>query len=121
MSYVFPAPRSSLEPASFATLVTGVAPGRLRIGGFRVAPVGTSRVHCLTNILTTGVVGRFTMTMDPQVLFGASAGTDTSTAPFLAVRHEPQGKVLMLGYSVPCAFGHIRSATWGPVIVPLRH
>jgi len=121
MSYVFPAPRSSLEPAIFSAVATGVVPGRLRIDSCRMEPVATTDTACLTNILTTRIVGRFTLAMDPQVLFGACTGTDTSTAPFHAVRHEPQSKVLMLGYSAPCAFGHIRSATWGPVIVPLRH
>ena len=118
MSYVFPAPTSSLEPAVFPTLVTGVAPGRLRIDAFRLTPVATTGTACLTNILVTFIVGRFRLTMNPEIPFGACAGADTSTAPFRAVRHEPQSKVLMLGYSVPYAFGYIRSTAWGPLIVP---
>jgi len=121
MSYVLPPPTSSLEPAIFSTLATGVVPGRLRIDAFRVAPAAASSMPCLTNMLTTLIVGRFTLQMNPDILFGAYGGTDTSTAPFRAVQHEPQGKVLMLGYSAPCPFGYVRPITWGPVIVPLRH
>jgi hypothetical protein len=120
MPYVLPAPRSSLQPAVFSPLATGVVPGPLRIDSVRMAPVATTGTACLTNILTTVVVGRFTLTMNPEILFGAYAGTDTSTVPFRAVPHEPQSKVLMLGYTAPCEFGYVRSA-WGPVIVPLRH
>ena len=121
MSYVLPAPRGSLEPAIFSTLATDVEPGWLRIDAFRVAPVATTGTACLTNILTTVIVGRFTLTMSPEILFGAYDGTETSTAPFRAVRHEPQSKVLMLGYTAPRAFGNIRAMAWGPVIVPSRH
>ena len=121
MSYVLPAPMSSLEPAIYSVVATGVAPGPLRIDAFRVAPVATTGTLCLTNIFTTFIVGRFTLTMNPAILFGAYDGPETSTAPFRAVRHEPQSKVLMLGYTAPCAFGNLRAMAWGPVIVPLRH
>ena len=121
MSYVLPAPTSSLEPAIYSVVATDVAPGRLRVDSFRVAPVATTGTACLTNLLTTLMVGRFTLTMKPEILFGAYDGTETSTAPFRAVRHEPQSKVLMLGYTAPCAFGNLRAMAWGPVIVPLRH
>jgi hypothetical protein len=50
--------------------------------------------------------------MNPEILFGVYADTDTSTAPFRAVQHEPQRKVLMLGYTAPSAFGNIRAAAW---------
>ena len=45
MSSVLPAPSSRLEPAIFAA--------------------------CLTSILTTRIVGRFTVTMYPEIPFGA--------------------------------------------------
>jgi putative transport protein len=76
-------------------------------------------IVALTPHLTTVLVGRYLLKMNPVILLGACAGAGTATAALRAVQDEAQSKLPVLGYTVPYAIGNILLTAWGPVIVML--
>jgi putative transport protein len=69
--------------------------------------------------VTSILVGRYILKMNPLILLGACSGAGTLTAALKAVQEEAQSKLPTLGYTVPYAIGNIILTAWGPVIVAM--
>jgi len=69
--------------------------------------------------ITSILVGRYILKMNPLILLGACSGAGTITAALRAVQEEAQSKLPALGYTVPYAIGNILLTAWGPVIVAM--
>ena len=69
--------------------------------------------------VTSILVGRYVLKMNPLILLGACSGAGTITAALRAVQDEAQSKLPALGYTVPYALGNILLTAWGPVIVAM--
>jgi putative transport protein len=69
--------------------------------------------------ITSILVGRYVLKMNPLILLGACSGAGTITAALRAVQEEAQSKLPALGYTVPYAIGNILLTAWGPVIVAM--
>ena len=64
-------------------------------------------------------LGRYVLRMNPVLLLGALAGSQTTTASMAAVQERSESPVAVLGYTPAYPFGHILLTTWGTVIVGL--
>jgi putative transport protein len=63
--------------------------------------------------------GRYVLRMNPVLLLGALAGSQTMTAGMAAVQARSGSPVAVLGYTPAYPLGHILLTTWGTVIVGL--
>ena len=63
--------------------------------------------------------GRYVLKMNPILLLGALAGSQTMTAGMAAVQDRSGSPVAVLGYTPAYPLGHILLTTWGTVIVGL--
>lgn len=63
--------------------------------------------------------GRYVLRMNPVLLLGALAGSQTMTAGMAAVQARSGSPVAVLGYTPAYPVGHIILTTWGTVIVGL--
>lgn len=102
--------------------VVGLGAGPTFIAGIQksgislvIVGVVVAAVPHLTSIL----VGRYILKMNPLILLGACSGAGTVTAALRAVQEEAQSKLPALGYTVPYAIGNILLTAWGPVLVAM--
>ncbi len=111
----------TLGLAAFIGIV-GLNAGPRFFSGIRETGPGLVAAALLVSILphTIGLAfGRWVLRLNPVILFGAEAGSGTSTAALRAVQDAAGSRLPVLGYTVPYAVGNILLTAWGPVIVAL--
>ncbi len=61
--------------------------------------------------------GRYLFKFHPAILFGACAGSMTTTAALGAIQENAKSKVPVLGYTITYAVANTLKTIWGAVIV----
>jgi putative transport protein len=100
----------------------GLAAGPSFVAGLEKSGVSLVFVGLVVAVmphLTSILVGRYILKMNPLILLGACSGAGTITAALRAVQEESQSKLPALGYTVPYAIGNILLTAWGPVLVAM--
>ena len=67
------------------------------------------------------IVGRYVLKLNPLMLVGGLAGSQTCTPGLTALREASESNVVALAYTVPYAIGNIILTIWGPVVVAIVH
>ena len=102
--------------------VVGLSAGPSFIAGLQKSGPSLVVVGLIVAVLphiTSILVGRYILKMNPLILLGACSGAGTITAALRAVQEEAESKLPALGYTVPYAIGNILLTAWGPVIVAM--
>jgi putative transport protein len=102
--------------------VVGLSAGPSFIAGLQKSGPSLVVVGLMVAVLphiTSILVGRYILKMNPLILLGACSGAGTITAALRAVQEEAESKLPALGYTVPYAIGNILLTAWGPVIVAM--
>jgi putative transport protein len=102
--------------------VVGLSAGPSFIAGLQKSGPSLVFVGLMVAVLphiTSILVGRYILKMNPLILLGACSGAGTITAALRAVQEEAESKLPALGYTVPYAVGNILLTAWGPVIVAM--
>lgn len=110
---------TSLGLAAFVGM-TGLHAGPLFLSAVTEAGLGLlvgGAVVTLMPMIVGLLVGRFVLGMNPVLMLGALAGSQTMTAAMAAVQDRSGSPVAVLGYTPAVPFGHILLTTWGTVIV----
>ena len=63
--------------------------------------------------------GKYVLRVNPLLLLGAIAGTQTFTPALAALQERSKSPIAVLGYSGTVAVGNVLLTTWGTVIVLL--
>jgi putative transport protein len=71
----------------------------------------------LTPLVAGLLFGRFVLRMNPIMLLGGLAGSQTLTAGMAAIQERSGSMVAVLGYTPTYPLAHILLTTWGTVIV----
>jgi putative transport protein len=73
-------------------------------------------VTVLTSLIAI-VLGRYVFKFHPAILFGACAGSMTTTAALGAIQEVAKSRVPVLGYTITYAVANTLKTIWGAVIV----
>ncbi|HYZ61687.1 MAG TPA: aspartate-alanine antiporter [Acetobacteraceae bacterium] len=112
---------TSLGLAAFVGMV-GLHAGPIFFPALAEAGLGLlfgGMVVTATPMVVGLLFGRFVLRMNPVLLLGALAGSQTMTAGMAAVQARSGSPVAVLGYTPAYPLGHILLTTWGTVIVGL--
>jgi putative transport protein len=91
-------------------------------GGAFFASIFAAGVIVTTLPLAVGtIVGRYLLKLNPLMLVGGLAGSQTCTPGLTALREASESNVVALAYTVPYAIGNIILTIWGPVVVAIVH
>ena len=112
---------TSLGLAAFVGL-TGIHAGPIFLQALRDAGIGLLFGGMVVTLLPQLVglsFGHFVLRMNPILLLGALAGSQTVTAAMAAVQQRSESPVAVLGYTPAYPIANILLTTWGALIVVL--
>ena len=112
---------TSLGLAAFVGL-TGIHAGPIFLQALRDAGLGLLFGGMVVTLLPQLVglsFGHFVLRMNPILLLGALAGSQTVTAAMAAVQQRSESPVAVLGYTPAYPIANILLTTWGALIVVL--
>lgn len=107
--------------AAFVAMV-GLSAGPHFIDGVKEAGVKLlfgGMVVTLLPLLAGLYFGKYVLKVNPLLLLGAIAGSQTFTPALAAVQERSKSPIAVLGYSGTVAVGNVLLTTWGTVIVLL--
>jgi len=110
---------TSLGLAAFVGL-TGISAGPIFLSALREAGVGLLLGGVAVTLLPQVVgllVGHFALRMNPILLLGALAGSQTVTAAMAAIQERSGSPVAVLGYTPSYPVSNILLTIWGGVMV----
>jgi putative transport protein len=110
---------TSLGLAAFVGL-TGISAGPIFLSALREAGVGLLLGGVAVTLLPQVVgllVGHFALRMNPILLLGALAGSQTVTAAMAAIQERSGSPVAVLGYTPSYPVANILLTIWGGVMV----
>ena len=73
----------------------------------------------LVTLLIAAAFGKYVLRLNPVILSGALAGSDTSSASFGAMQDVAKSNLFTLGYTITYAIGNVLLTVWGTVIVAI--
>ncbi|WP_413292933.1 aspartate-alanine antiporter [Bdellovibrio sp. HCB185ZH] len=100
--------------------IVGLVSGPGFIAGIKAVGISLFLAGIAVTILTalfSVYVGKYIFKFDPAILFGACAGSMTTTAAIGAIQEAGKSKVPILGYTVTYAVANTLKTIWGAVIV----
>jgi putative transport protein len=107
--------------AAFVAMI-GLSAGPHFIDGVREAGVKLlfgGMVVTLLPLVAGLYFGKYVLRVNPLLLLGAIAGSQTFTPALAALQERSKSPVAVLGYSGTVAVGNVLLTTWGTVIVLL--
>ncbi|PSH61573.1 aspartate-alanine antiporter [Phyllobacterium sophorae] len=110
---------TALGLAAFVAM-TGLHAGPIFLSAIAEAGIGLlfgGMVVTMMPMIVGLYVGRYLLGMNPILLLGGLAGSQTMTAAMAAVQERSGSPVAVLGYTPAVPIGHILLTTWGTVIV----
>src|SRR5205807_9980833 len=110
---------TSLGLAAFVGL-TGIHAGPVFLSALKESGVGLLLGGMVVTLLPQMVgflLGHFALRMNPILLLGALAGSQTVTAAMAAVQERSGSPVAVLGYTPAHPVANILLTTWGTIIV----
>jgi putative transport protein len=111
----------SLGLAAFVGM-TGMAAGTHFVDAFKAQGVPLllgGVVVTLFPLLCSIFFGRYVLKLNPILLLGGCAGSQTCTAAMAALQDRSGSRTPVFGYTVPYAIANILLSLWGSVIVTI--
>ena len=100
--------------------IVGLVSGPGFVAGIKEVGISLLFVGVAVTLVTSAVavyVGRYIFKFHPAILFGACAGSMTTTAALGAIQEAAKSRVPVLGYTVTYAVANTLKTIWGAVIV----
>lgn len=100
--------------------IVGIVSGPGFVAGIQEVGVSLLFVGIAVTFFTSAIavfVGRYLFKFHPAILFGACAGSMTTTAALGAIQENAKSKVPVLGYTITYAVANTLKTIWGAVIV----
>ncbi|MDG0818271.1 aspartate-alanine antiporter [Bdellovibrio svalbardensis] len=109
----------SMGLCAFVAIV-GLISGPGFIAGIKAVGISLLFVGIAVTFFTCAIAvlgGRYLFKFHPAILFGACAGSMTTTAALGAIQENAKSKVPVLGYTITYAVANTIKTIWGAVIV----
>lgn len=100
--------------------IVGLVSGPGFVAGIKAVGISLFFAGIAVTVLTalfSVLIGRYVFKFHPAILFGACAGSMTTTAAIGAIQETAKSKVPILGYTVTYAVANTLKTIWGAVIV----
>ncbi|MFS4460212.1 aspartate-alanine antiporter [Bdellovibrio sp. HCB2-146] len=100
--------------------IVGLVSGPGFVAGIKAVGISLLFVGIAVTFFTSIIavlIGRYVFKFHPAILFGACAGSMTTTAALGAIQESAKSRVPVLGYTVTYAVANTLKTIWGAVIV----